>query len=247
VAYTVTGTVQETGGRNTAVPFRNASDRLIHYEADAISTSSGSTLGVTAPDPGSSTTTAATNVPFPTFSFFGFFSALGLFPTGESVPSAATAARIASSACSSFPSSPVHPWVSLFRLLHHRQPCLQQSRPGRSQRTWWDKLVYDPVKARFQGLGFTPLLFHTRAPNVAPEIMWIVLYGVSHSLGGCPFRSNGSATGIEKNSVGCSGCVARFLDGDRGLEDAGGASEGTASGGDSFFGTAVAGAAGSWW
>ena len=54
-------------------------------------------------------------------------------------------------------------------------------------------------------------------------------------LGGCPLRSNGPATGIE-SSVGCSGCVARFFDGDRGLEDAGGTSEGTASGGYSFLG-----------
>ena len=53
--------------------------------------------------------------------------------------------------------------------------------------------------------------------------------------------------GIEKYSVGCSSCVAGFLDGDRGLDDAGGTSEGTALGGDSFFGTAVAGAAVSSW
>ena len=99
----------------------------------------------------------------------------------------------------------------------------------------------------FRGSAFTPLLFHTRVPNVAPEMVWIVLYGVSHSLGGCPLRSNGSATGIERYFVGCSGCVARSFDGDRGLDDTGGASESTASGGYSFFGTAIAGAAVSSW
>jgi len=41
VAYTVTGGVQETGRWNTVVPLRNTSDWLIHNEADAISTSSG--------------------------------------------------------------------------------------------------------------------------------------------------------------------------------------------------------------
>ena len=68
--------------------------RLTHYEAGAISTSSGCTLGVTAPDPGSSTPNAI----FPTFSFFGFFGALGFFPPGVSVPSAVAAASTASSA-----------------------------------------------------------------------------------------------------------------------------------------------------
>jgi len=61
----------------------------------------------------------------------------------------------------------------------------------------------------FRGSAFTPLLFHPRVPNVAPEMVWIVLYDVSHFLRGCPFRSNGSATGIEKYFVGCSAFLRR--------------------------------------
>ena len=79
-------------GQNTAVSCH--SKRLTYYEAGTISTSSGCKLGVTAPDSGSSTPNAV----FPTFSFFGFFGALDLFPTGVFVPSAAAAARTASSA-----------------------------------------------------------------------------------------------------------------------------------------------------
>ena len=78
--------------RNIAVPRRG--NRLTYYEAGTISTSSGCKLGVTAPDSGSSTPNAL----FPTFSFFGFFGAFDLFPTGVCVPSAAAAARTASSA-----------------------------------------------------------------------------------------------------------------------------------------------------
>jgi len=65
-----------------------------HYEAGAISTSSGCILGVTAPDPGSSTASAL----FLTFSFLGFFGALGFFPTGVSVPSGPATESTASSA-----------------------------------------------------------------------------------------------------------------------------------------------------
>lgn len=91
------------------------------------------------------------------------------------------------------------------------------------------------------------MLFHTRVPNVAPEMVWIVLYDVSHFLGGCPLRSNGSAMGIEKNSVGWSDGMARCFDEDRALEGAGGTSEDVDSGGYSFFWPAVAGVAASSW